>query len=149
VRKIDYVIKQFGRGIGGAVRLSEVVLAQNDGQTALVQDGGETLNNKKQVALHQTNGDRFADGAQDAQARDLGYGLLAAALLLFGFDGCIGSGLRSMLWRCRPMANSPPLEAPRSEYAIATGPPRKRNLAASTIVPCYQLKVQPNAVKST
>ena len=85
--------KQLGRCVGCAVGLAEIVLAQNDCQTALVQHGGETLDHKQQVAFHQANGDRFADGVEDAQARDLGDGLLAAALLLFGLDCRIGRGL--------------------------------------------------------
>ena len=85
--------KQLGRCVGSVVGLAEVVLTQNNGQAAFVLDRGETLDHKQKIAFHQANGYRCADGAQDTQAGDLGDGFLAAALLLFGLDGRIGSGL--------------------------------------------------------
>ena len=68
------------------VRFAEVVLSQDDGETAFVQDGAEPLDYKEQIPLHQTNRNRFGDGTEDTQACDLGDGFLAPALLLFCFD---------------------------------------------------------------
>ena len=86
--------QQFGWGNGSAVYLAEAVQQENNGQTALVQDGCETFDDKQQVLFHQANGNRFADNVKETQARGLGNGFLPAALLLFGLDRCVGSWFR-------------------------------------------------------
>jgi len=75
--------KQFCRGVFGSdAGLADAVKPKDDRHTALVQDGGEALGDKEQVALHQADGDRIAGCFQDAKAGRLSDGLLAAALLL-------------------------------------------------------------------
>jgi hypothetical protein len=69
------------------------VLSEDDGETAVVQDRTEPLGYKEQIPFHQTNWDSFGDGAEDAQARGLGDGFLAPALLLFRLDCAVGGGL--------------------------------------------------------
>lgn len=49
-------------------------------------DGTEPLGYKEQIPLHQAYRNRLADGAEDAQSRDLSYGFLAPALLLFRLE---------------------------------------------------------------
>jgi len=85
--------EQFRRGVSGAAGLADAVKAKDDRQTALVQDGGEALGNKEQVALHQPDGNRVAGCFEDAKAGCLGNGFLAAALLLFCLECRICRGL--------------------------------------------------------
>jgi hypothetical protein len=84
--------KQLNRGVSGFAGFADAVKPKDDRQTALVQDGGEALGDKKQVALHQADGDRIAGCFQDARAGCLGNGLLAAALLLLCLECRIRRG---------------------------------------------------------
>ena len=77
--------EQFG-GASPLLGLADAVLPDEDGQAALVQHRGEPFGEKQQVAFHQPDGNRVADGFEDAQAGCLGERFLAAALLLFGFE---------------------------------------------------------------
>jgi hypothetical protein len=79
--------EQLGRGVGGAVGFADAMKPQKDCHAAFVQRDGKALSGEEHITLHQANGDRIADGLEDAKASRLRDGFLAAAFLLRGLFG--------------------------------------------------------------